>query len=154
MAEAFWGEPAALAMNHELLLCLAALDPDTEDGTAREVNRRPVLVYRELQSAAVAARAWLCNVFDRELSDHSIVVAGRNVAAFDLRFLPIELTSVFHHRCLDVASMAMGAWPHLWEDRQKLPNTSTLLKRSAEHTAIGDARQVVEAIRGFRGITK
>lgn len=149
--EGFWGEPHALAMNAHLIMAMAALPErlPMDRGYCR-IGDREVLLFDDLEAAAVAARKWLCSVFDAGLPDRSVVVAGRNVAGFDLRFLPEHLTSVFHHRCLDVASMAMGARPDLWQDRRTLPNTSTLIGEPAEHTALGDARQVVKAVRTFR----
>jgi oligoribonuclease (3'-5' exoribonuclease) len=144
------GEPHALAMNAELLWFLASLLDDLEDGDVHVMGDRKVQVFRDIESAAIGARDFLCEAFGRPLQNNSVVLAGRSLDAFDLRFLPRHLTSVFHRRVLDVSSMAMGAMRELWEDRSTLPNTGSILGECAEHTAIGDARQVVKMVRKLR----
>jgi len=74
---------------------------------------------------------------------HRAVVAGKNVAGFDLRFMPDSVTSQLHHRVLDPGSM--------FADPGDLvpPSLADILNRKLVHTALEDARDVVRAIRMF-----
>jgi len=84
--------------------------------------------------------------------NEKIVVAGKNYANFDANFLS-KLTSwdkhiKFHHRTLDPAAL-------YWQpetDGVELPDTKTCMQRAGisgevSHTALEDARMVVELIR-------
>lgn len=78
-----------------------------------------------------------------------IVLAGKNVWGFDLKFFPAEIKSLFHYRTLDPGSM-------LIPDECNVPlDTSALLARcgmahEGEHRAEADARDVIRLIRALR----
>jgi hypothetical protein len=95
------------------------------------------------------------NKFNTWLYDHGlidkIVVAGKNYANFDLRFLeklPGWSRIKFDHRIIDVGNL-------YWEpkdDGPHLPDLSKCLKRAGlnplvSHNAIADAIQVIQLIR-------
>jgi len=131
------GEPFAVSMHETILRRIAT----HEEG------------YTYLQPWEVATR------FHDFLKEHGldsenekIVVAGKNYASFDARFLS-KITSwdkhiQVHHRILDPAAL-------YWQpetDGVELPDTKTCMERAdipgeVAHTAVEDAQVVVRLIR-------
>jgi len=131
------GEPFAVSMHQTILRRIAT----HEEG------------YTYLQPWEVATR------FRDFLKEHGldsenekIVVAGKNYASFDARFLS-KITSwdkhiQIHHRILDPAAL-------YWQpetDGVELPDTKTCMERAdipgeVAHTAVEDAQVVVRLIR-------
>jgi len=131
------GEPFAVSMHQTILRRIAT----HEEG------------YMYLQPWEVATR------FHDFLKEHGldsenekIVVAGKNYASFDARFLS-KITSwdkhiQVHHRILDPAAL-------YWQpetDGVELPDTKTCMERAdipgeVAHTAVEDAQVVVRLIR-------
>ena len=68
-------------------------------------------------------------------------VAGKNVANFDLRFMPADVRSMFQHRCIDPGSMFVD-----WK-AERLPGLKDLLDREPAHTAYEDACDVIRVLR-------
>ncbi len=76
-----------------------------------------------------------------------LTLAGKNVAMFDIPFLlDLDSTLAIRHRVLDPGSM------YVRSDDKEVPNTEECCKRALiaydpNHTALGDALQVVELVR-------
>ena len=89
------------------------------------------------------------------VNDHfgstKVFVAGKNAAGFDLRFIRAakpELADRFHHRVIDVGSVALGAG-HPWTTG--VPSMSDLLPAGTEvtHDALEDALDNIRVLRGL-----
>ncbi len=116
------GEPYAFSMHSKLLKLCA-------DG---ERSTPPIPFYD-------FAECWLQ---DHDVTpDNRITVAGKNVAGFDLRFLPDQITGCFHHRCLDPGSVFVD-----W-DQQHLLSLGDLIDAKVAHDALQDARDVIKVLR-------
>lgn len=70
-----------------------------------------------------------------------INVAGKNVAGFDLPFLPTELKRPFRHRVIDPGSVFVD-----WS-KEMLPALGDLISTEVSHDALGDARDVITCLR-------
>jgi oligoribonuclease (3'-5' exoribonuclease) len=133
------GEPYALALNVDLIRTIANWDLET--GSVVQYHDRNVLVVESLEAMVDQALAWL-----RQFPTPWIV-AGKNVAGFDLRFLPETLTQEFHHRTIDAGSVSLGARPDYWH-RNAPPGLSALETENPHpHDALEDARSVVRVLR-------
>jgi oligoribonuclease len=78
-----------------------------------------------------------------------ITVAGKNVAGFDIPFLPKELRSRFRHKVLDPATLFVN-----WETDDQAPNFETCKQRAGisgvvAHDAREDAMDVIRMLRMF-----
>lgn len=133
------GNPYALALNAEILRKIAAADPAT-----------PMCAPGELGDQFAN---WLV---DYKLDPKKVTAAGKNFASFDLQFLyqipQFKERVRFRHRAIDPAAL-------YWRPDvdEALPGTAECLKRAelddhVAHTAIADARAVIQLIR--RGVTK
>jgi oligoribonuclease (3'-5' exoribonuclease) len=76
-----------------------------------------------------------------------IPVAGKNVASFDLQFLPSELSSLFHYKTIDPTSVFWepnkdGKLLGLYEIKEKLG-----IKGEVTHDAYDDALDVIKTLR-------
>lgn len=79
--------------------------------------------------------------------DKRVTVAGKNVAGFDMKFMPPEISNLFKHKVIDPA----GYYWHPWEDSE-LPNLSECKARAGLHTPVAhdareDAMDVIQLIR-------
>ena len=128
------GNPYALALNAEILRKIAAAAPET-----------PLCEPEELGDLFAN---WLV---DHKLDPKKITAAGKNFASFDLQFLyqlpQFKERIRFKHRSIDPAVL-------YWRPDvdEALPDTATCLKRAeldsrVAHTAIADARAVIQLIR-------
>lgn len=76
------------------------------------------------------------------------------VATGWLPFLPEKLRRCFHHRVIDVGSVALGVEPSGWRE-DRISGLSELLSvisnREATHDALEDARDVVRLLRWLTG---
>ena len=88
------------------------------------------------------ANIWITSQFGAK--DH-INIAGKNVAGFDMPFLPYDLKKRFRHRCIDPGSIFVD-----W-NLDRLPSSEDIAKKlgiqSVSHDALGDARDVIRALR-------
>lgn len=76
-----------------------------------------------------------------------VVLAGKNVGAFDLQFCPGILRAYFHHRIIDVGSVFID-----W-GRSVPPSLGDLSETKVTHDALADAQQVIEVLRGaYHGV--
>ena len=132
-------------MNAELIHTIAQI-PDWEGPLMRptvEYHSRKVKVVNDLSDLATLALKWLDH-FPRPW-----VVAGKNVAGFDLRFLPEVLTKELDYRSIDAGSVALGAKPEYWH-QPRPPSLESLENENPHpHDALEDARSVVRVLRSL-----
>ncbi len=95
--------------------------------------------------------AWVTkhNVFTAK---GKIIPAGKNFFGFDYRFIePLMQNIKFHHRCLDPVMYYLKATDRKPPDLQLCCERANI-EMSNYHTAIGDARMVIELIRCGRPV--
>lgn len=103
----------------------------------------PKTYYSLVGSIEQTIKAWLV----KHLGDKKYVAAGKNFYGFDYKFLSPWLKELkFHHRALDPCIL------YLESDDVVPPDLPTCCKRAGiplqdHHTAVGDARTVIELIR-------
>lgn len=131
------GEPYALAMNQEIFSTLAKHKPSDRD----VVHRGHPVYILPISTLLIELQHWL----EMECCPKP-VVAGKNVANFDLRF--IEKLGKFNcdHRCLDPGNL------YLQPSDQVVPGTAECLRRAGlpelvSHDALDDAYDVCKLIR-------
>jgi oligoribonuclease (3'-5' exoribonuclease) len=78
--------------------------------------------------------------------DKKVTIAGKNVASFDLQFLPIELKKKFHHRCIDPGSTFIDWSKDTVLDLSSLKK-SLNLSEIVTHDAYEDALDVINVLR-------
>lgn len=96
-----------------------------------------------LQSMIKEANDWLDDEFGKNST--SIVIAGKNVAGFDMMFLPKELKRRFAHRTIDPGSVFID-----WSKKTPPSSTDLAARFKSEvvsHDAYGDALSVIEWLR-------
>lgn len=138
------GEPAALAMHGEIF---EAIGRCKFEGDRCEVDLRG----RKVTTHAAESGLYLAVYnFLKPYTDSPLIAAGKNVAGFDLPFLPGDLRCLFHHRVIDVGSVALGWDQSLWS-KDKVPGLIDLIEPHQAHDALEDARDVVRLLRKYRG---
>ncbi len=105
---------------------------------------------REAQHPVFAHNQWVhvaINFLDKHFpSNKRITVAGKNVAGFDIPFLPELLRRRFSHRCIDPGSVFID-----WED-EDIPSldvikSSLFIPGEVTHDAYDDALDVIKVLR-------
>lgn len=149
------GHPFALAMNADLIevIAKAPRGPNAEV----ELRGRTVRIFDnsdELASGAIDFLDATIDTLNGPPYRRDYVAAGKNAAGFDLPFLPGKLRVCFHHRVIDVGSVALGVEASSWRE-DRIPGLSELLSvisnREATHDALEDARDVVRLLRWLTG---
>ncbi len=134
------GNPIALSMNKEILDFLGK----RAKGEESNFRSREVSVYLATSEALTAAICWLD---DQYISLTKLVAAGKNAGGFDLPFLGGDFQKKFHHRVIDVGSVALGANRDYWQ-KDTPPGMRELHDGvEATHDAIEDARDVIRLLR-------
>lgn len=140
------GAPFALNMNREIIELLANRgSPGPVDFRDRRIE-----IYETTNEASFAALEWLqahyTNGGPLEMP-RKFVAAGKNAGGFDLPFLGPDFQKRFHHRVIDVGSVALGANRYFWQ--QDSPPGMRELHEGDEptHDALEDARDVVRLLR-------
>lgn len=128
------GDAYALAMNGWILDIISGRD------VAKNARGHAVVSTSELWEEF---SAWLSERFGE---GNRVVVAGKNVAGFDLQFFPPEIKRRFHNRALDPGSMFVD-----WSASAP-PSLGDLLARfgasdAVAHDAYDDAMDVIRVIR-------
>jgi oligoribonuclease len=115
------------------------------EGSFYAINMNHGLIKYAQESGIPPFMAWVRAY--RFLKDNGLYedgakpfIAGKNVGGFDLQFLPVHLTDTFHHRTIDPGSVFMD-----WEKGPQ--SLGHLLGRAVQHTALDDARDVIEVLR-------
>lgn len=139
------GAPFALNMNREIVELLATASPGPVDFRGRRVE-----AFGRKSEVVFAAIEWLqahyTNGGPLEMP-RKFVAAGKNAGGFDLPFMGTDFQKRFHHRVIDVGSVALGANRDFWlQDRP--PGMRELHEGvEATHDALEDARDVIRLLR-------
>jgi hypothetical protein len=91
-----------------------------------------------------AAQAWLNQQFGTK---DRITVCGKNVAGFDMRFLPPSLAARFRHAVIDIGCLFID-----WDNDRQVPSTEKVMDRigmglDGLHDAYEDAMAAIYAVR-------
>lgn len=143
------GEIYALAMNGWILDILAkrTKDPKYPIRTAYPAlntytSENGVVVHQNIywiEGAITFIKAHFGN--------KRVTIAGKNVAGFDMQFLPKEVKALMKHKCLDPATLYVD-----WETDEDAPGLEECKKRAGINTPVShDAREdAMDVIRIFR----
>lgn len=157
--EPFQGEFFALAMNAWILDIIAGRDkistaakaypiltayPANKTVQGTDANGTPVTSVENLY--------WVeqCTKFLKyHFGDKRITIAGKNVAGFDIPFMPKEIRSMFKHKALDPATLFID-----WATDKDAPGLEECKKRAGimtpvAHDAREDAMDVIRLLRRF-----
>lgn len=138
------GNPFALSMHQDLL-------KEIGERTLRDIDfNSPDQVRSRISYAADDISSWVYELakVKTDGSREQIVLAGKNIEAFDLKFLPESFKKKFHRRVLDAGNIALGSDHSLWW-REVIPSLRDLINRDVSHTALEDARDVIRVIRTY-----
>ena len=128
------GSPFALNLNRDLIASMPK-NPDRANGWYSNTTELCGLMQVFIRNLRVNLALGY---------DDPIIIAGKNVAGFDLQFLP-EFRRICHYRTLDVGSVIMGADRERWEEKD-IPSLNELVPGQT-HNALDDARDVITALR-------
>lgn len=128
------GEAFALGMNGWIL--------DIISGRNKDYKGYQVLTHNEWVGIAEA-------FLNSHFGPSKITVAGKNVAGFDIPFLPREISRKFRHKVLDPGPMMVN-----WKTDDQVPNFDNCKKRAGidtpvAHDAREDAMDVIRCLRTF-----
>ncbi len=140
------GDPFALSMHAEIFRKIANPSPGE--------SHCPISALPFLFSNFLSKNNY---PFNEKKKKYMVNVAGKNASGFDLPFLNEKIKEwgdvQFRHRVLDVTPF----WLHVHED-DVLPDLATCMGRAGlaystdAHTALADARMVVELVRRSYGV--
>ena len=143
------GHPAALAMNVKLIAAMPEVLEQFGQG------HRPEGWYRYLDEAMRDAIDFLDEQYGHVTGSLTkppkFVIAGKNVGGFDMLFMPDFFKRRCIHRTIDAGSVALGGENHWWS-RHRPPSLGDLTERDVAHTALQDARDVIEVLRRCTGM--
>ena len=154
------GSPTALAMNSWILIAIEMFktkmnhkefmkryrDLGVPDATLeRAFIAKLDNIFGSLEEVLEEADAWLDNYFGPK-SKYKVNVAGKNVAGFDMMFLPVEFASRFRHRVIDPGSVFIDWSKDRVDDSGEIARRTTG-SLSVSHDALGDARDVITWLR-------
>ncbi|MBX4188319.1 MAG: hypothetical protein KW793_04275 [Candidatus Doudnabacteria bacterium] len=117
------GNAFALQMNAWILKMIATKD----------TSKYPILSQAE-------AMALASDFITKHAGNDRVTIAGKNVAGFDIPFLP-DLKHRFRHRCIDAGSVCLD-----WT-KDVPPALGDLLGAEVTHDALDDARAVIRVLR-------
>lgn len=137
------GEAYALGMNGWIL--------DIISGRRKE-SAYPICRYYADRPNNSGDDNWLglaLAFLDLHFADQKITVAGKNVAGFDIPFLPKDLRARFRHKVLDPGTLFVN-----WETDDQAPNFELCKQRAGmsgpvAHDAREDAMDVIRLLRRF-----
>lgn len=148
------GNPFAIQMNIDIIRQIAFKSKDSDDALTTIPNCDSMFCFPE--ELAKEFYIWLINNGFQNNSRNKvkIVVAGKNVAGFDMKFLnayAIELDShvYAHQRVIDPGMLYID-----WEEDDVPPDLKTCKQRAeidgeVAHTAIDDAIDVIKLVRRY-----
>ena len=144
------GQSFALQMNSWILEILAETEPLPEGAIMSNMLQISSGVYTDDNGNIAHTNNPVLDFLYRNFGGmgEKITVAGKNVAGFDIPFLPKPISSCFLHRVLDIGPLYME------KEDVKIPDMATCLVRagidkSVTHCALDDAFQVVKLIRAY-----
>jgi len=129
--ETYTGQSYALGLNGWIF--------DYVSGRKKDASIHPVVDAPEWEGVALE---WLNNISTGRLN-----VAGKNVAGFDMQFMPESIKSKFRHRAIDVGSVFVD-----WS-KETLKSLGEITGREVAHDALEDARDVIRALRTTYKVT-
>lgn len=94
---------------------------------------------------ATEAEIWLRKQLRAD--ERRLTAAGKNVAGFDMLFLPPDLRQLFTHRCIDVGSVMIDWTESLPLSLQHLIKRHLDPMKDQSHDALDDARDVIRLLR-------
>jgi len=148
--ELYRGRPIALVMHWDLFMDLAS---HAKNAKNVDLIGPPQNFYGPPSKFALSLNRWL---YDHRIDPLAFVVAGKNFANFDARFLSklprISAYVKWHHRILDPGNMFVLPGDLVVPDTNEccLRAGINLDTQGLRHTAIYDAQQVVSLVRaGF-----
>jgi hypothetical protein len=126
------GQPYALWMNHWIISALAGKTQSTY----------PILSTADM---TIAAQQFLIDNFGSKRA----VPAGKNVAGFDMQFLPQPIKDCFIHRSLDPGTLCID-----WENDSSPPSLDQIKAKlgipgAVTHDMYEDALDVIKVFRHF-----
>lgn len=136
------GQLYALHMNAGILGMLASLTKTQKElvgkgGSVPAPNGAQIQLEGDMWDSL---NLWLQNA--RESNNNKrLVLAGKNVRAFDYLFLPRKIQDHFLHRSIDVGSVYLD-----WS-KDAPPSMRDILGEDPPHTALADARAVISMLR-------
>jgi len=154
--EQFQGEAYALQMNSWIFKRIAGISVnETVDAIpVGRVGARTVSVKHGLKTTDPfdAFGVFLAEHFwDEKKRKTQAIVAGKNVASFDMKFLPPSVTENFHYKTIDPAMLYFRS-----EDNSPPSLTKCLtragLDGTVSHEATDDAWAVIQLIRKHFGV--
>lgn len=138
------GQAYALGMNGWIL--------DILSGRNKTPQPYPILTWKDalFDDDEAPEGTWLVPALaflDEQFGSSKITVAGKNVAGFDIPFLPKELKSRFRHKVLDPGTLYVN-----WQTDDQAPNFELCKKRAGLNTPVAhDAREdALDVIRLLR----
>lgn len=148
-------DTAALASVEELphFTCFIKQEPITGEAYALAMNSWILEILSGRGSSphqTLLPTNWEINAqkfLDRYFGGKKITVAGKNVAGFDLPFLPAIFRRNFRHKVLDPGTLFVD-----WKIDDQVPNFDICKKRAGidgevKHDALEDARDVIRLLR-------
>lgn len=133
------GQTYALAMNAQILRRISGHEPSPYQVLPRA---------EAWQAFGTWLDTWASLTEDTSGPPRLWTAAGKNVAGFDLQFLPDRVRARFDHRAIDVGSV-FADWH---EDRlpglDRLVRAAGIRESGVTHDALEDARDVVRLLRG------
>jgi oligoribonuclease (3'-5' exoribonuclease) len=131
------GNAFALSLNYNILKILSRYNPGDHftDSWGRRID---ICTLEEASSYMVA--------FIKTHFQKRAIAAGKNVAGFDLTFLPKDVRDMFIHRVIDPGSMYMLKTDKIPPDT-KLCCQRANISDEVTHDAYEDAAQIIELIR-------
>jgi len=132
------GEPYAIILNHGII-------KHTYENVFKNNEASKSIITLNMLSTKI--RNFLV---DNEVYNENITLAGKNLQAFDLKFLEKHTDFMdnikFHHRILDPASL------YFQKDDRELPSLDKCLERAmindvVKHDALSDAWDVIRVLR-------
>lgn len=131
LGDRYVGNAYALALNADLLSQLAGRIP----------ARYPIYDSGQWH---LHAWDWLC-ALGMDPKRSRLTVAGKNVAGFDIPFLPPDVRTWFRHRVIDAGSVMID-----WS-KDRVPSLEDLKGGAVAHDALEDARDVIRVLRRSYG---
>lgn len=126
------GTAYALGMNGWILDIISGRKPST--------SRYPVV---SLEEFIYSAHSFL----DQYFGEQKITVAGKNVAGFDIPFLPSCISKRFHHRVMDPAMLHIDWTAETTPSLGEIKSKAGWLGEKVAHDALEDARDVIRVLR-------
>lgn len=141
------GNAYALGMNGWILDIISGRNPKSQHSVLKGKNRYELEENGYFDTWILSAMKFLDTHFGKD----RITVAGKNVAGFDIPFLPKVIRKRFRHRCIDAGTLFID-----WSKDRMPPDLAECKERAGIDTPVAhDAREdAMDVIRLIRARTK